>query len=176
MISTMFIILASAIVVYALDARRTIKIMKNDAIRRVKISKLVDELAKGVKEISINNACKRNDERFLVSGIFSYTPSFRLGKGEISHKSRIIVSDKYLIILDWDFENRWDWENIQKIELHSDGFTIYPESGSIFKFKTKSIANEEMAVIALLGMESVCRGTLEKIVAPKEQLTVDVYK
>lgn len=175
MISTIAIILISSAIVYAINEIKRARINKKDQIRRETISSLVDELSEGVTEIQVNGVHKRLDEHFLVSGIFSYTPSYRLGKGKISHKSRVVISNKYLIILDWDFDNRWRWESIEKFELHSDGFTIYPNNDSMFKFKTSSIAREEMEVITLVGFESVSRGTIGKLPILNKALPIEEY-
>lgn len=159
-ITTLIIALSSAILVYVLDKLKKRKIQKNDSIRRERISELIDQLCLGVKQITVAGVYRRDDEIFLASGVFSYSPSYRLGKGSISHKSRIVLSDKAFIISDWDCENRWSWSEITKIEIHSDGFTIFPEKDAVFRFKTSSIARPEMEIITMMGMENCHRGTI----------------
>lgn len=173
MITTIAVVLFSALIVFAFDSMKKRKHKKNDAIRRESISNLADELSNGVKEILVDGVSRRNSERFLVSGIFSHTPSYRLGKGKISHKSRIVLSDKSLIVLDWSFENRWDWGDIKKVELYSDGFTIYPENDDALKFKTSSVSREEMEVITLMGMESVHHGTISNLSILDPQVAIE---
>ncbi|MEZ8861897.1 hypothetical protein [Vibrio sp. 10N.247.311.51] len=163
MIPTIVIILVGAIIAFAFDKNRQSKLIRNDSIRRENISQLIDELCGGVKEMLIEGTFKRADERFVASGMFSYLQCDQGKKNRISHKSRVILSNQALIVLEWDFENRWEWSAIEKIEMYSDGFTVYPRNDSILKFKTTSISKPEMEVITMLGMEGCHRGTIENL-------------
>ncbi|CAH7218250.1 hypothetical protein VCHA50P415_30536 [Vibrio chagasii] len=135
----------------------------DDDFREKSISILIDDLPEGINEHRISGVIRRPNELFLCSGIFTCSPALLLEKKAIRHKSRILLTNQSIVILDWDSETRWDWGNLGKVERSSNGFTIYPQEGLPFTFITESIKRPEIEVISLIELEGATRGAISKI-------------
>ncbi|CAH6820765.1 conserved hypothetical protein [Vibrio chagasii] len=166
----------AAFATYLRGAYKQKKREANNKLRRESISILIDDLPDGINEHVISGVIKRPQERFLASGVFTYSPACLIQKAGIKHKSRVLVTSDSIVVLDWDSETRWTWNSLQKIEMLEDGFTIYPKQGASFKFIADSTNRPELEVMAIVQVECVNKGSIKDIPILPENVTGELIR